>query len=34
MSFLLDTSFLYAFLNRKEQNHERVLAVRKRFTSQ
>ena len=27
MSFLLDTSFLYAFLNRKEQNHERVLAV-------
>ena len=27
MSFLLDTSFLYAFLNRKEQDHERVLAV-------
>ncbi len=27
MSFLLDTSFLYAFLNRKEQNHERVLAI-------
>jgi len=27
MSFLLDTSFLYAFLNRTDQNHERVVAV-------
>jgi uncharacterized protein len=27
MSFLLDTGFLYALLNRKEQNYERVLAV-------
>lgn len=27
MSLLLDTGFLYALLNRTEQNHERVLAV-------
>src|SRR5436305_3871432 len=27
MSLILDTSFLYAFLNRTDQNHERVLAV-------
>ena len=26
MSLLLDTSFLYAFLNRTDQNHEHVLA--------
>ena len=24
MSLILDTSFLYAFLNRTDQNHERV----------
>src|SRR5712692_269772 len=27
MSLFLDTGFLYALLNRTEQNHERVLAV-------
>jgi uncharacterized protein len=27
MSLLLDTGFLYALLNRTEQNHERVLAA-------
>src|SRR5882672_11870152 len=27
MSLLLDTGFLYALLNRTEQNHERVFAV-------
>ncbi len=27
MSLLLDTGFLYALLNRTEQNHERVIAV-------
>lgn len=27
MSLLIDTGFLYALLNRTEQNHERVLAV-------
>jgi len=27
MSLLLDTSFLYAFLNRTDQNHERVLTL-------
>ena len=27
MSLLLDTGFLYALLNRTEQNHRRVLAV-------